>query len=166
MTITHAVFKRACDNPKELCEEIRKADAEIKRLRTRADQIHRQALEKQRLLTRVDELFAWHKGVPICRVNQTAHHPEPIDLLCPIETNTRRAHVYLNKDTRKTWGITINGRNADRTMRWAGDRSCGFDWPSRKVALDAAMEWIAKGVIPDDTRSSRKDRGVAQRSRR
>lgn len=61
---------------------------------------------------------------------------------CAAPGNVRRADWYLNQHNRSTWGLNISGEGY-------GYENCGFNWPSKRVAMEAARRWIVTGRKPE-----------------
>lgn len=57
----------------------------------------------------------------------------------------RRAELYKNKRTKRTWGLRVDALNRVGTME---ETFCGSDWKRRQDALEAAKRFVAFGKMP------------------
>lgn len=120
---------KAFEKRRELFSEKRDLDKQIEKLLSRREKIE-EAID---LALQVREVY---KGVPLSMYREGNF--TNIYLI-----SGRKAQVYRNARNCRYWGIYLFGYNKHPEFKFVG---CG--WPSRKVAMEIAREWVAFGKKP------------------
>jgi hypothetical protein len=119
-------------NRKKICTEYRRAS----KAWTKADRRESKARKQYEIIYRVTEIF---EGKALCV------HGVIGDLAVDALWTERRAELYKNARTKRTWGLRVYALTRVQTME---EVFCGSGWRRKQDALEAAKRFVAFGKMP------------------